>query len=277
MLSSPQNPIKFLLSLSLVLTIALLISCGSSGSDLSNASMITSFSIGGTAGTINQSNRSITLDLMEPDLSALTPEIGISTNATVSPASGVAQDFTSPVTYTVTAEDGSTTAYTVTVTSSIIGLSINGNDYELVTEARTWAGAASFAVSRGGALARIDNEAEQNAIFNALNGVNIDMSSTIAPDGGGASYLWIGGNDLATEGNWIWDGNNDQTGDQFWMGKQDGSPVGGLYNNWGNEPDDFGSGQDALGFALTNWPLGSAGQWNDVSDDNELFFLIELD
>ena len=277
MLISFPSSIKLLLRLSLTLTIVLVISCGSSRSDLSNASMITSFSIGGTAGAINQSNRSITMELMEPDLRALTPEIGISTNATVSPASGVAQDFTSPVTYTVTAEDGSTTAYTVTVTSSIIGLSINGNNYELVTDARSWAGAAAFAVSRGGALARIDNEGEQNAIFSALNGINIDLSSTIAPDGGGASYLWIGGNDLATEGNWIWDGNNDQTGDQFWMGRQDGNPVGGLYNNWGNEPDDFGSGQDALGLALTNWPLGSAGQWNDVSDDNELFFLIELD
>ncbi|MBU2915027.1 polysaccharide lyase family 7 protein [Reichenbachiella agariperforans] len=53
-----------------------------------------------------------------PDLSAasnLTPTIVISENATISPASGVAQDFSSPITYTVTAEDGSIQTYTTTI------------------------------------------------------------------------------------------------------------------------------------------------------------------
>jgi hypothetical protein len=48
-------------------------------------------------------------------VTSLTPTVTI-TGASVSPPSGVAQDFTGPVTYTVTAEDGSTRAYTVTVT-----------------------------------------------------------------------------------------------------------------------------------------------------------------
>jgi|GEM_PF-2393842 len=51
------------------------------------------------------------------DASALTPTITVSQDATVSPLSGVEQDFTVPVTYTVTAEDGTTTQdWTVTVT-----------------------------------------------------------------------------------------------------------------------------------------------------------------
>ncbi|GAB3979109.1 hypothetical protein GCM10028806_43710 [Spirosoma terrae] len=50
------------------------------------------------------------------DLTKLVPTIAISAKATVSPASGVAQDFTNPVPYSVTAEDGTKQTYTVTVT-----------------------------------------------------------------------------------------------------------------------------------------------------------------
>jgi hypothetical protein len=42
--------------------------------------------------------------------------IGLSSYASVTPGVGVVQDFSGPVTYTVTAEDGSTAAYTVIVT-----------------------------------------------------------------------------------------------------------------------------------------------------------------
>lgn len=59
----------------------------------------------------------IVADDIQPEvLAALVPTIKISDKATVSPASGVAQDFSSPVTYTVTSEDGIVTAtYTVSV------------------------------------------------------------------------------------------------------------------------------------------------------------------
>jgi len=50
------------------------------------------------------------------DVTNLTPTITVSQYATISPASGVAQDFTNPVTYTVTAQDNSTKSWTVTVT-----------------------------------------------------------------------------------------------------------------------------------------------------------------
>jgi hypothetical protein len=50
------------------------------------------------------------------NLTSLAPTITISDGATVSPASGVAQNFTNPVTYTVTAQDGVTTQnYVATV------------------------------------------------------------------------------------------------------------------------------------------------------------------
>jgi hypothetical protein len=43
------------------------------------------------------------------DLTARVPTIAVSTGATINPASGVLTDLSSPVTYTVTAEDGTTT------------------------------------------------------------------------------------------------------------------------------------------------------------------------
>lgn len=50
------------------------------------------------------------------NLTQLTPEIKISEKAIVSPQSGIVQDFSKDVIYTVTAEDKSTQTYTVSVT-----------------------------------------------------------------------------------------------------------------------------------------------------------------
>lgn len=70
------------------------------------------------SSTINSG--AATVDIVMPfgtDITALVPAISISTGATINPASGVAQDFTNPVVYTVTAENGTTTKdWTVTVT-----------------------------------------------------------------------------------------------------------------------------------------------------------------
>jgi len=50
------------------------------------------------------------------DVTSLAPSYTVSRFATGTPASGSKQDFTNPVTYTVTAQDGSTQDYTVKVT-----------------------------------------------------------------------------------------------------------------------------------------------------------------
>jgi hypothetical protein len=63
---------------------------------------ILSFSIDGTEGAINHQERIITIPLpFGTDLTNLTPEIELSPETTVSPGSGVAQDFSNPVVYTV--------------------------------------------------------------------------------------------------------------------------------------------------------------------------------
>ncbi len=81
--------------------------------------LITGFSIAGQVGETVINGNDGTIAVLMPygsDLTSLTPTIELSANATVVPASGVEQNFTLPVIYTVTAEDGHTTKeYTITV------------------------------------------------------------------------------------------------------------------------------------------------------------------
>ena len=66
------------------------------------------------AGKIDGTNFTITLNVdYGTDIKNLTPTIAVSAGAKVLPASGVSQDFTNPVTYTVIAEDGSIQNYVV--------------------------------------------------------------------------------------------------------------------------------------------------------------------
>ena len=76
--------------------------------------------------------------------------------------------------------------------NNIYSFTVNGTNYELVRENRTWAQAAACAVSRGGFLAHIENIVENTAIFNALSSpaAGINLTRTTAPDGGGGSYVW---------------------------------------------------------------------------------------
>ena len=77
---------------------------------------ITSFKINDTyVGTINEDTKTIMVYVPASlDIKKLTPTIAYSENATISPASGIAADFTNPVTYTVNNNTASNT-YTVTV------------------------------------------------------------------------------------------------------------------------------------------------------------------
>lgn len=77
---------------------------------------ITSFSFKNpdATGVVTETNHTISITVPYGTvLTALVPTIGI-TGASISPASGVAQSFTNPVTYTITATDGTTQAYVVT-------------------------------------------------------------------------------------------------------------------------------------------------------------------
>lgn len=83
---------------------------------------MSSFSFGSLTPSINATIAGTAVTAMVPfsvDVTSLAPTISLAAKATVSPASGTAQNFTNVVTYTVTAEDGTTTAYAVTVTKGI--------------------------------------------------------------------------------------------------------------------------------------------------------------
>lgn len=154
------------------------------------------------------------------------------------------------------------------------GFEFNGANYQIVLENKNWQDAAACAVSHGGKLLEINSQQEQDAVFQAINNVFFDHSNTVATDGGGASYLWLGGHDSASEGNWVWNGDNDSQSSPFWIGTSSGSAVNGNYENWGNEPDNWNN-QDGLALAITDWMFGQAGQWNDVFITNELYYIIE--
>ncbi len=95
----------------------------------SNACLITSFTIDGVKGVINNVAGTISLTVpLSSNITQLTPVIGLSEGATVSPASGTLVDFLGGVTFTVTAQDEvATKTYDVTVTqkSDIETLYIN--------------------------------------------------------------------------------------------------------------------------------------------------------
>lgn len=80
---------------------------------------LTHFRLGGARGIISEAAKAVTLSLPTgTDLTSLAPDIGF-IGASISPASGAAQDFSAlSRTYTVTPASGSTAAYTVYILSS---------------------------------------------------------------------------------------------------------------------------------------------------------------
>ena len=77
---------------------------------------ITSFSINGVAGAVNNSTNTITITMPRgTDVTKLTPTISTNGVKSLTPGSGETVNFTNSVNYTATMEDGSTKTYTVTV------------------------------------------------------------------------------------------------------------------------------------------------------------------
>lgn len=173
-----------------------------------------------------------------------------------------------------------------------------GHSYQIVKQKKTWTEAAADAAAKGGYLVEIESSAEQSAIWQAILKKGISPTYTKVADGGGIGYIWIGAGDRwVGEGNWIWNGANQSgTFALFWYGDNTGVAVGGSYTNWGgtskaklNEPDNYTdsslspNGQNVAAIGLTSWPdgssspLGIAGEWNDIAETNQLYYIVEFD
>ncbi|BAV07277.1 Outer membrane protein assembly factor BamB, contains PQQ-like beta-propeller repeat [Filimonas lacunae] len=116
--------------LSACITILTLLSCKKENTPdpVSTKKAITSFLLKYSSGaaidsnsiTVSITNDSILIGLPSSvDISNLIPEIEF-TGISISPKSGLAQNFTQPVTYTVTAADGTTHTYVVKLSKNII-------------------------------------------------------------------------------------------------------------------------------------------------------------
>lgn len=175
--------------------------------------------------------------------------------------------------------------------NSVYNFSFNGHNYIVVKDYKSWTAAAACAVSQGGYLVEINDTLENIAVYNAItSGAHISSTYTSVVDGGGTAYVWIGAHDVV-EGTWIWDGDNDNIGTIFFNGEgsngmNNGMVVGNAFANWGNkglgftEPDNYMANQDCAAMALSGWPsgvgfLGSTSQWNDLSESNSLYYVIE--
>ncbi|RYF59159.1 MAG: DUF5018 domain-containing protein, partial [Cytophagaceae bacterium] len=95
--------------------------------------------------TIDQTTRKITATVPATvNIASLVPTITLSAKATSSPASGVEQNFTKPVIFTVKAEDGSTQTYEVTVVrGNVVDVNtsivyVNGYAFDALTGNPLW-------------------------------------------------------------------------------------------------------------------------------------------
>lgn len=135
--------------LSILAVVFFVAACDKEEDPTPGGASIISFSAEGVNGTIDESAKTVSLELSPAaDITQVTPTITLSAGATVSPASGVVQNFTNPVTYTVTDNTGQVTnTYTVTMTQvqlkkfAFVGVAsvntaaawdaLDGSDYDL--------------------------------------------------------------------------------------------------------------------------------------------------
>ena len=144
-----------------------------------------------------------------------------------------------------------------------VGLMIDGEQhfYEVIhesgkitwTNARAAALASRFGLAQG-YLATITSETENDYLYDKLS-----------------EDTWIGATDAEVEDTWKWiDGP--EADEIFWFGDANGSAVNNMYENWaGGEPNDFDNNED---YAHMYCRDGHPGDWNDYSNENDVYYYI---
>ncbi|MDG1539275.1 MAG: pre-peptidase C-terminal domain-containing protein [Candidatus Poseidonia sp.] len=118
----------------------------------------------------------------------------------------------------------------------------NNNTYHLLSAA-SWEDSASYALSLGGFLTTVDDEAENTWLFD-----------TFASWDNQSRHLWTGLSDSNAEGNYRW---------------HDGTPF--LYRDWGDAQPSAGGDEDYVHIASTNMGNIMPGTWNDLENDPQYF------
>ena len=118
----------------------------------------------------------------------------------------------------------------------------NNHTYHLLS-ASSWTEAASAARGLGGFLVTINDEIEDNWIFN-----------TFAAHNDTTRHIWIGLSDADDEGVYRW---------------HDGTPF--IYRNWGDGQPGDGEDEDYVHIAGTNMGSIEPSTWNDLEDDPQYF------
>jgi len=198
---------KLLAALIIMLSV---VSCsGDDDKSLSTDKQIIAFTINSIEGIIDETGKTITLTLSEgTDVTQLKPVITLPEGARVLPSSEVLIDFSNPVQYTVTAQDGTTQIYTVTV--SVRHVYVVGYEYldDNTTVAKYWKDGIVTDLSDG------SQDAEANSVFISGNDVYIagaDGNSAVCwkngailyrLDGmfGNANSVFVSGNDIYVAG-----------------------------------------------------------------------------
>ncbi len=179
--------------------------------------------------------------------------------------------------------DNSTNTQEQTVEVAVIN-TIFG-DYIFVPLAVNFNTAINFSKQLGGKLVEFETIQENRGLWESLNQFEIldkfkdNFDETRSIDGGNSAYAWIGGSDGDTEStkqssswNWRWIESNSEISKFMLWGK----------GAKGSEPDNFENVQHRLAIGLEDWPkdipgnYGFSGEWNDLNEDNNLWFITEL-
>ena len=118
----------------------------------------------------------------------------------------------------------------------------NNNTYHLLSAA-SWEDSASYALSLGGFLTTVNDEAENTWLFD-----------TFASWDNQSRHLWTGLSDANSEGDYRW---------------HDGTPF--LYREWGDAQPSAGGDEDYVHIASTNMGNIMPGTWNDLENDPQYF------
>lgn len=142
----------------------------------------------------------------------------------------------------------------------------NGNYYEVVNTGSTWHDARVACEEKGGHLAIITSQDEEDFIENLIG----DNKS------GDIYHYWLGATDEQQEGAWTW-----LDGQVFWEGgpaAQGGHSVNGMYQNWlpsqpNNSVKENPNGHDYLEIQVTKGNEGDAEYmtWTDITNDGIAF------